>query len=168
MSGVKIGGILRYDRKDNWLLHDHKHSRSRCKLATCTFFSHLYSKCKVNLCLTSTRNCFYEYHSQPSETKRKKALCQNVNSANLHDLQTTLSIKMCCKRHFPSKCAEFNTYFMNRFGLQFLIFPKFHHIIQLAAHESSTNSYFRDAKHDIAPVSYESALIPCISQMYQI
>lgn len=62
--------------KGHFALYDTKSFRSRCKMPGCTRFSHLYCEdCKVHLCITSKRNCFYKYHhdSQPKEN----AACQN-------------------------------------------------------------------------------------------
>lgn len=59
-------------------LHDDKNFRSRCKLPGCSFFSHLFCEiCKVHLCLTSKRNCYYDYHSNSrlkgnNNTRQKK------------------------------------------------------------------------------------------------
>lgn len=64
--------IFRFDGNNHWALHDDKQFRSRCKVKTCNFFSHLYcQKCGVHLCLTSKRNCFYDYHCRPTGLKRK-------------------------------------------------------------------------------------------------
>lgn len=77
--------ILRYDGLNHWVFYDDKDdkpSRSRCALATCKFFTHLFcSKCGKHLCMTSTRNCFYAYHCRPTELtyKKKSRRRQNQN-----------------------------------------------------------------------------------------
>lgn len=56
--------------KGHFALYDTKSFRSRCKMPGCTRFSHLFcEECKVHLCITSKRNCFYKYHhiSQPEK-----------------------------------------------------------------------------------------------------
>lgn len=55
----------RYDNIGHWALEDPSTSRSRCKFEMCGMnnFSRFYcEKCKVHLCQTSGRNCFYNYH----------------------------------------------------------------------------------------------------------
>lgn len=51
----------RLDRIDHWTTIDKK---GRCKFPNCSGQTRMYcSKCKVNLCLTAEKNCFYNYHS---------------------------------------------------------------------------------------------------------
>lgn len=75
MSAVNKNKDLRYDGKNHWVIYDDKNSRSRCKLPTCKFFSHLYcQKCDTHLCLTSKRNCFYKYHCRPTVLQQRKKI----------------------------------------------------------------------------------------------
>lgn len=78
--------------KSHFALYDTKLHRSRCKMPGCTHFSHLFcEECKVHLCITSKRNCFYEYHhnSQPEENntarqnKPMKGSRQTIKAANV-------------------------------------------------------------------------------------
>lgn len=61
--------------KSHFPLYDTKTHRSRCKLPGCVFFSHLFCEvCEVHLCITSKRNCFYDYHhsqSNKNDTNRQ-------------------------------------------------------------------------------------------------
>lgn len=61
----------------HFALYDVKKFRSRCKLQGCPFFSHLFcEECGVHLCITSKRNCFYDYHHN-SQSKENNAPRQN-------------------------------------------------------------------------------------------
>lgn len=52
---------IRLDKTDHWTIIDKK---GRCKLPNCSGQTKMYcSKCKVNLCLTAEKNCFYNYHN---------------------------------------------------------------------------------------------------------
>lgn len=75
--------MSQFDGKDHWVLYDDKKCRSRCKMANCVFFSHWFcQKCRVNLCVTSKRNCFYEYHHQLTEEKQITKNQQGKKKAN--------------------------------------------------------------------------------------
>lgn len=51
---------IRLDMMDHWTVMDKK---GRCKLPNCSGQTRMFcSKCKVNLCLTAEKNCFYSYH----------------------------------------------------------------------------------------------------------
>lgn len=51
----------RLDRIDHWTTIAKK---GRCKFPNCSGQTRMYcTKCKVNLCLTAEKNCFYNYHS---------------------------------------------------------------------------------------------------------
>lgn len=53
----------RYDKYDHWPKKDNKKSQSRCKMENCGEKTHIYcSKCQLHLCITSSRNCFVDYH----------------------------------------------------------------------------------------------------------
>lgn len=69
--------ISRYNGMDHFPIFDSiKPFRSRCKLPGCIYFSSfLCENCRVHLCITSKRNCFYDYHHQ--QTIRNEASCQN-------------------------------------------------------------------------------------------
>lgn len=67
-------------------------------LPGCTRFSHLFcEECKVHLCITSKRNCFYKYHhsSQPQENntahqaKLAKNSHQTIESTKANDLRSS-------------------------------------------------------------------------------
>ena len=52
---------IRMDSMDHWPVMD---NRGRCKLPNCSGMTKMKcSKCQVNLCLTSDKNCFYKYHN---------------------------------------------------------------------------------------------------------
>lgn len=106
---------FRYDEKNHWVLYDDKNCRSRCKLPNCKFFSHLYcQKCDKHFCLTSKRNCFYDYHSPPIVSKQKNDInrCQKRVKNNVVD-RNTRSSKQClfgldvsAKEHGPRVCRS--------------------------------------------------------------
>lgn len=51
----------RLDKIDHWTVIDKK---GRCKFPKCAGQTRMYcTKCKVNLCLTGEKNCFYNYHN---------------------------------------------------------------------------------------------------------
>lgn len=58
---------IRFDRIDHLPKHDQKNNPTRCKQNKCdgrTFF--LCEKCNVHLCISKTKNCFYEFHLNKS------------------------------------------------------------------------------------------------------
>lgn len=63
----------RFDKIDHWPKIDGKKSRSLCKHPNCSNLTFVVcTKCKVNLCFTTKRNCFLSYHCDESNTKRSK------------------------------------------------------------------------------------------------
>lgn len=50
----------RLDLTDHWTTMDKK---GRCKMPNCTGQTRMFcTKCKINLCITSDKNCFFDYH----------------------------------------------------------------------------------------------------------
>lgn len=62
----------------HFAMWDDKPFRSRCKNENCKFFTHLFCvMCKVHLCITAKRNCFYDHHHRPlnkKDTSRRNTL----------------------------------------------------------------------------------------------
>lgn len=95
---------LRYDAKNHFPLYDEKPSRSRCKMPSCIFFSHIYcEKCEVNLCITSKRNCFYGYHHHNDESDKKKSV---LRSKHVNQPVTATVVKKTSLRSTEVKIGE--------------------------------------------------------------
>ncbi|CAF3821553.1 unnamed protein product [Rotaria sordida] len=56
--------VVRYDSSDHWPLFISALNNTRCKNENCSGKTYWQcSKCKVHLCLNSSKNCFTEYHT---------------------------------------------------------------------------------------------------------
>lgn len=76
--------------KGHFALYDTKSFRSRCKMTGCTRFSHLFcEECMVHLCITSKRNCFYEYHHNSKSEENNTARQNKQNKAGRQTIKTT-------------------------------------------------------------------------------
>lgn len=59
---------IRHDSTGHFPNFDRKPSKSRCKNIACNNLTHVYCvRCEVHLCFVKSRNCFWEYHCEPSK-----------------------------------------------------------------------------------------------------
>lgn len=59
---------LRYDSKGHFPEFDKNDNATRCKNENCRFKTHLFcTKCNIHLCLTTSRNCFKNFHLLSTE-----------------------------------------------------------------------------------------------------
>ena len=60
-----VTDVVRYDNADHWPLFISALNSTRCKNEKCSGKTYWQcSKCKVHLCLNSSKNCFTDYHTQ--------------------------------------------------------------------------------------------------------
>lgn len=82
--------------KKYFALQNTKSFRSRCKMPGCTKFSHLLcEECKVHLCITSKRNCFYKYHHNNHPEKNDTARQNKSKKGSRHSTKTTHANEQC-------------------------------------------------------------------------
>lgn len=87
---------IKNSTKGHFPLFDEKSFRSRCKFQGCTRFTHLFcEQCEVHLCITSKRNCFYEYHHSSQLTKiyQSRTAHQKKPTRNFRQIIETANIK---------------------------------------------------------------------------